>query len=57
MSADDLRNDYEPFQQDGKWWYWQCDDSKAGPFKTERAASLSAQREFCKMFPVIDEAT
>jgi len=41
----DMRGDFDPFQEDEKWWYWLTDDTKAGPFKTERAASLSAHRE------------
>lgn len=49
MNSSDMRDDFDPFEAGGKWWYWLTDDTKAGPFITERRASLSAHREACAM--------
>jgi hypothetical protein len=46
----DMREEYEPFLQDGQWWYWQIDDTRVGPFKTQRAAQMSANAESLTMF-------
>jgi hypothetical protein len=47
----DMRDEFEPFPKGGSWWYYLTDDSLAGPFKTERAATISAQRESLTMYP------
>lgn len=52
MHASDMREDYEPFERAGSFWYWQPDNTYAGPFRTMRAATLSAQRQFAQMYPV-----
>jgi hypothetical protein len=50
MNAGDMREEYEPFQDNGQWWYWQGDDTLAGPFKTQRRAQTSANRESLTMY-------
>jgi hypothetical protein len=56
LGATNMQNDgigiieYEPFQDNGQWWYWQVDDTLAGPFKTRQRAQTSANRESLTMY-------